>query len=170
MARGVSLCVFIAILCRSVFGEDKCVTYNFEENFEKLFDMTKGPCGSFPNNWNLGSYSTLGMEPLDKRSTKFISPTVSSQMSCVGSFNFNINNGGFIEILVYTENAQNTDQITAMVNTAGHQTLTTIFYNSQSPDYIEGWVPLRIQLLPSSLMEGYVSNLLKFCSIYTCDL
>lgn len=148
-------------------SDDKCTTYNFEEDFDQSFDADKGPCLGLPNKWNLGRYSTSGIEPPNKRSTKFMSPEISPQVSCVSSFNFNISNGGIIELLVFTKNAQATDQIVILVQTVRHETISVNFYNPQTPDFIQGWMSIRIQLAPSSFVEGYVSNvpIHHFCSL-----
>lgn len=157
MVCGSRVCLLLVILCSSVFCDD-CVTYNFEDDFESQFNPNTGQCAASTRFWTLNSYSSSVQAP-NNLSSVFISPEVATEFSCTASFEFSMTIGGFIEMNVFTENAQMTDQITALVLAVSGGTLGTLIFSPLDPSFVSGWQTLRIDLaLPAGvLLDGYVS-------------
>lgn len=158
MQRGLFLCLMFVILSRSVFC-DVCFTYDFQDGFNLLFDRQKGQCQNQRYTWKLDSFSSQGIVPLNRTSTRFIYPESSSDLSCICSFYFKMGSGGFVELLVFTENARDTDHIFMMVNNIRDEILGTVTYTPAMPDFVPGWQRLRVDITDvEGPIDGYVST------------
>lgn len=140
----------------------ECVTHNFEEGDFDLHGSDKGLCYNTPNLWALDSYASLGIEPINSTSLMFIYPKhPARQASCVNSPYFVMRSGGFVEVLVYTENAQRDDLLILRIEAVDPEVYfwRSIMYSTASPHFVEGWQILRLDtsLLPEKGALGYVS-------------
>ena len=137
---------------------EKCIAYNFETDFEALFDSNRGLCTGFTR-WNLNQYSSSPIGQPSSESLQFISPQ--NYISCVSSFPFEANNNGVVEVNVYIEAADMTDQISVLVNKIEDETNDIVIGSAGvSPlvaDYTDGWHVLKIDLSTHGPVKGYVS-------------
>lgn len=138
--------------------EAECVTYNFENNFNELFNDERGFCTSF-SEWNLNEYVSISLDSPNSDSQNFISPQ--AQISCTSSFNFNVVAGGTIEVNVYMEARSSSDQIAIIVNQIlddNNDAVTGSFVLSPLlNDYVDGWQVLTIDLAGGSSYTAYIS-------------
>lgn len=142
----------------AIESED-CIAYNFESDFEALFDNDRGLCTGFTR-WQLNKYTTLPIDHPSSESLKFISPQ--EYISCVSSFPFEASNGGVVEVNIYMEAAELTDQITVLVNKIADEASDMVIGSAGvSPlvsNYADGWHVLKIVLSGSDTFNGYVSS------------
>lgn len=141
----------------------ECVTHNFEDGDFDIHGSDKGLCTHIPKLWAVDSYDLLGIEPLHRTSSKFIYPKHPARQACLNSPNFLMRNGGFVETLVYIDNAQNEDYIVLRVEAVSNRVnfWRSITYYRAHPLFIAGWQTLRLNmtLLPDDGAKGFVSIL-----------
>ncbi|KAJ8714681.1 hypothetical protein PYW07_002906 [Mythimna separata] len=139
---------------------EECVAYNFESDFEELFDSDRGLCTGF-SRWKLDQYTSLPIDHTSSESLQFISPQ--EFISCISSFPFEASNGGVVEVNVYIQSAVPNDQITVLVNKivdeASDVVIGSAGVSPLSSNYAEGWQVLRIVLSASGTFNGYISFL-----------
>lgn len=136
-----------------------CVRYTFEENFnEWLENEWGGQCVSMPF-WIIGKYSDLDLTGQNEKSTSFIMPQ--SDLSCDSSFIFSMTAGGTIEVNIFMEATEPTDQILILVNLldpiGGDRVTGQAFNSAMDPNFVPGWHTLKMTLTGSETYQGYVS-------------
>lgn len=137
---------------------ESCIAYNFETNFDTLFNSEIGVCSGF-SKWDLNYYITLPVDHPSEESFQFIAPQFS--ISCVSSFSFNAEAGGVVEVNVFMESQSNTDQVAVLVNkVADDDTNVVIGSTVLTPlneNYADGWHVLRVPLSGSGQFNVFVS-------------
>nr|XP_021181869.2 uncharacterized protein LOC110370405 [Helicoverpa armigera] len=139
---------------------EPCVSYNFETEFDVLFNSDRGLCTGFTQ-WDLNKYSTLPIEQPSSESLKFITPQ--AEISCISSFPFEVTAGGIVEVNVYMESGSNSDQIAVLVSKIEDEANDVVIGSSVltplDGTYTDGWQSLKIQLLGVGTFKAYVSFL-----------
>lgn len=157
--------IFISFLSTCVLSgqnldNDSCVTYNFEANYDALFDNDLGVCQNTMSTWKLSSYSIAGDESPLSLSTKFISPD--ETLSCISSFFFPLSATGKFEVYVYLDSVVQTDQLTIFVNqvvsTGNDAVMGILTLAPTTTTYVRGWNTLSTTLMGSGSATGYVST------------
>lgn len=132
----------------SVLGES-CITYNFENDFNQLFDFGKGICVDMKP-WIQSNYSLIDIEKPHTFSESFITPDVSQ--SCVStSFTISTAAHGKLEVNVYMEDdKQHNNHIIILIQELSNNevigTVLTEIYTPTRPNFTPGWKNLRINL------------------------
>lgn len=145
----------------SVFCDEKCITYDFEDSFHEQFTPQTGLCGNMVP-WLLGSYSDSTLDSPHARSTSFVSPQTLS--SCVQSFQFTMENRGVLDVDVYTKSETVADQLTVLVQKvrtdgSGDTNIGFLMFVPSISNITEGWHRLTVPLTSSATgsFNGYVS-------------
>lgn len=151
--------LIFVIFVSFVVSDDSCVKYNFEENFNDLFSNNGALCNQhITERWIIGEYSNLDINRPNNLSTKFITPSPGSTVSCMSTFPFKIYKGGVIEFEMYTESEINHFiQIVVYDKTNGQE------FDKENPVPAKGWrtVGLKTNLGPNTY-EGYVSTVYSY--------
>lgn len=142
------------VLVSSVLS-DACLTVNFEQGYSDDFSNEVAVCQAGMPAWVLGHYSERGLQSYHELSTAFITPH--TQLSCVGSFFFQMTAGGIIEFNIFMNSTNIADLISMIVNQNegnGEVTVGQGMLLSGSP----GWTTVSITLGSSGTYMGYVST------------
>lgn len=105
----------------------------------------------------------LAMDPPHSQSALFMTPNSNAVVgpeACAKSFDFRMGNRGFIEVNVFTNNTQNTDQITVLARRWPGINVGSVVFSAKDPDFGKGWKTLRINLgglFSGITYEGHVS-------------
>ncbi|KAH9629752.1 hypothetical protein HF086_009879 [Spodoptera exigua] len=145
----ILLLVFVSFV-----ASDSCVTYNFEKDFDDLFNNYAGLCYTGNHlSWITEQYSNFDLTGPNKLSTKFITPTPGNTMSCTTSFSFTMNAGGTIELEMYADSETN-HNIQIMV----FEEASDGVVGMANPAPAKGWRTVRIENLGGKYtFEGFVS-------------
>lgn len=156
-------CVVLILFCSSVVFCEKCITYNFEENFDNLFTNEKGVCINMMV-WDIKNYQSISVPSPHPSSTMFITPK--EALSCVSSFTFSATSGGAVEAHIYMESESPMDQISFVVNEiipgGNDGAVGTTLLSSMNPNFSNGWHILRVTLTGRGTFNAYVST----CEVY----
>lgn len=137
---------------------EECVKYEIEDDFDISFTNDVSICEG-TTTWIVGYYEDTNITGHHEESTTFISPQ--ETRSCTSSLTFSMTAGAIVEVNMYMEAMDDTDQITVLVNqvvsggtdsvvgTGGNSPLLTTFQ--------PGWYAMRLTLGGAGTYDGYVS-------------
>ncbi|KAG6448910.1 hypothetical protein O3G_MSEX005783 [Manduca sexta] len=152
-------CVFALLCCVTYVSCDKCVTYKFQEDFEELFNKDLGVCANINLFWLQRSYASIDLQSPNEKSVSFITPQAA--LSCVSSFFFTMTGGGTVEVNIYMDGAENSDQITVFANqyvpNGNDAVMGTISNTPLLAGFVRGWQSLRVTILGSATYTGYIT-------------
>ncbi|XP_037292403.1 uncharacterized protein LOC119188652 [Manduca sexta] len=136
---------------------EKCVTYNFEKDFDKLFTHNHELCGNF-DIWELSNYSSNGIDTINAKGNSYLSP--SEDLSCISAFPIRMSPNGLVEVNVYIETASKLDYIIVLVKNVVVGSVDTvagsIIYEPDVASFVEGWNVLRINVVNLRSFDGYL--------------
>ncbi|XP_004926755.1 uncharacterized protein LOC101742057 [Bombyx mori] len=136
---------------------EECITFNFEENTEKLFDDNNYLCDGFVP-WNIGNYANIRIESQNVGSEKFLTPN--QQSSCTASFAFPMTPGGVIEANVYVDHTSNLDHVIILVKNLVSNGVDTVagfqIFEPSRASFVTGWSVIRIPIANLIPFNGYL--------------
>lgn len=163
MSRIVRLfpCILL-FLCPCVLSYG-CVTYNFENDFDTLFESNVGLCAGM-DRWTLSNYSSINIERPHPLSESFLTPNSRNRglPSCISSFTIPVTSTGVLEVNLYMYDDME-NQIVIMIqdlNGVAGNNVVNVFYNSWYPNFRPGWKSLRISI--DHVLEHFNSNVSTF--------
>lgn len=131
-----------------------CITYDFEKDFEILFNQDHSTCRQGFDMWTLGLYSEISVPPAHPSSTSFMKPL--GLLSCISSFEFPVQSGSFIEVNGFAD-PRGADFINIMVQqNIGDDVPTIAQYNFQPTSVGHFSIKFDISAMASAYMPGYV--------------
>jgi hypothetical protein len=152
--------LLILLSCTFVFCE-KCVTYNFEEDFENSFTFNDGMCfGHSP--WELQQYDSSNITSPFNKSTVFIAPTENVIISCTSSFKFPVHDKGRLEVNVYMESVPIESTISVVLLNDNLGTIVNLGHSPGQPDFKPGWTVLRLDVSGHHNAHVSIINILLY--------
>lgn len=160
----------------TAINEEDCTTYNFETNYESLFNNETNFCMDSML-WELQTYESVSIQSPHRLSRSFISPfnivggsLWQTYSSCVSSFHFPIVESGSLEVTLYMEAKSAFDilnvDVRQIIGGSVDVSVASETYSRLHTGYTAGWKVLKINVegTTSAQLDGYVSS---FISIIT---
>nr|XP_026493303.1 A-agglutinin anchorage subunit-like [Vanessa tameamea] len=106
--------------------------------------------------WDLRRYDDLQMDAPHENSTFYIAPK--SELSCMSSLTFPITGGGTLDINLYMEPTQDSDQITFLVfQSEPFGVITSYVLSALDSSLTRGWQIVKFSIGGSSVFNGFVT-------------